>query len=66
MNTRAERDVTIALAIDDELVGVLELCRVAVGGRERHQHLVARLHRAPCDIDVGDDLSRHGHRTVDA
>src|SRR5262249_36731792 len=53
---RGEGDVPVVDAVDVEHVGVVELARVAVGGRHREQHAVTCLHRATGELDVaGDD-----------
>ena len=46
VDAEPERGVPVDLAVDDDLVGPLELLRVAVGGRERQQHPVVGLHVA--------------------
>ena len=40
VNTQAEGDVTVLLAVDDHLVGVAEYSWIAVRSREREQHLL--------------------------
>ena len=50
VDAEPERGVPVHLAVDDDLVGPLELLGVAVGRREGQQHPVVGLHLAPCQF----------------
>src|SRR5438093_11602708 len=60
----AEGDVRVVLSVEYDLVRVLELGRVAVGGREVHQDAVVLLHRAAAVLDVAVRHAGHSYRRV--
>src|SRR4051795_9555432 len=64
MNAESERRVLVYLAVDDDLVGPLELVRVAVGGGEGQEHPVLPLHVAPLPVHVVLAQTSHRHRAV--
>src|SRR5215470_5400148 len=66
MDAETEGGVAIFLAINDDLIGVREHVRIAVGSREREQHHLARLEGATVDRRLLLDLARHRHRRVGA
>ena len=66
MDAQTERGVAVLFAVDDHLVGIREHLRIAVGGGERQQHPLLRLHRAPVPVHVLLHEPRHRHRRVGA
>ena len=67
MNADSERDVTVRVAVDDELVGVLEFRLVASGGSLAEEHTVAPLHLHALEHRVdGDDARVRPRRRVEA
>ena len=56
--------MAILLTVDHELSCVLELLRVSVRSRERKQHPIVGLHRAPMEVVVVFNETRHGHWSV--
>ena len=66
MDADAERDVRIHLPIDDHLVGVLELRRIAIAGGEVHQDLVALGHLAAVVLVILGEDAGHRHGGVGA
>src|SRR5690606_22149345 len=55
-----EGEVAVDLAVEDDVVGVVEDLEVAVGGRERQEQPVAGSHGATADVGVGDHFAGHG------
>ncbi|CAB4830161.1 unannotated protein [freshwater metagenome] len=66
MRASTERNVAVVLTVDEHLVGVLELARVAVGGDQRHEHHLASLHRATSNLSVLSDLPGWRDERVEA
>ncbi len=57
MGAGGEAEVTVGAAIEHELVGPLELARVAVGGRQPEPDDVALAHGAAVELDVLVDVA---------
>ncbi len=67
MDADAEGDVGVPLAVEPELVGVIEAPGVTVGGGEMQREAVAGLHRAPANLGVpGDGPGQEGDRRFEA
>ena len=64
MDARAESHVAVVFAIQDDLVGLLELARVAVGSRKGHQDAVPGLHWAALKLGIAVHDASHGDRRV--
>ena len=64
MDARAESHVAVVFAIQDDLVGLLELARVAVGSRKGHQDAVPGLHWAALKLGIAVNDASHGDRRV--
>jgi len=66
MDPDAERGVAVDLAVDDDLICLVELSRIAVRRRVRQQDPVLRLHVRAAEVDVPSDQASHGDRRVGA
>ncbi len=64
MDAGAERDVPVVLAIEDHLVGVVELPWITIRRGERHQDPITGVHRAALELGVVVDDAGHGDRRV--
>jgi len=64
VDAEAERGVPVDLTVDDDLIGAVELGRVAIGRRERQQDPVVGRHVDAAPVHVFLDQACHGDRCV--
>src|SRR5579885_3368616 len=59
MNSMTERDMRVRIASDIEAIGILELCRVAVGGADHGQYQRTLRYDPAVHFDVAHSLAHH-------